>query len=48
MSGLFLAAGGKETNHPMDEERSFDIPVESILKTRKKFLERKKIQATER
>ncbi len=48
MAGLFLAAGGTETKAPMDEERSFEMQVEKILRTRKKFLEKKKIQRIER
>jgi len=44
MSGLFLAAGGKETHTPDTEERSFEIPVANVLKSRKAFLKRKQIQ----
>ena len=44
MAGLFLAAGGVERNASMDEERSFEIPVEKILRSRGKFLERKNIE----
>jgi acyl-CoA hydrolase/GNAT superfamily N-acetyltransferase len=47
MAGLFLAAGGTETKAPMDEERTFEIPVDKILRSRKKFLERKDIQRIE-
>jgi hypothetical protein len=48
MAGLFLAAGGSESGAAMDEERSFIVPVEAVLKSRKKFLERKNIQRLER
>lgn len=44
MSGLFLAVGGKETHTGDSDERSFEIPVASILKSRKAFLTRKQIQ----
>jgi acyl-CoA hydrolase len=48
MAGLFLAAGGEETQSSMDDERGFEMQVTEILKTRKKFLEKKKIQRIER
>jgi len=48
MAGLFLAAGGTESKAPMDEERSFTMPVDAVLRSRKKFLERKKIERIER
>ncbi|MEO5715187.1 MAG: GNAT family N-acetyltransferase [Luteolibacter sp.] len=48
MAGLFLAAGGTEAKSPMDEERSFSMPVDAVLRSRKKFLERKKIERIER
>ncbi len=48
MAGLFLAAGGKETESSPDDERSFEVPVEKILRTRKGFLERKRIQRLDR
>jgi len=44
MAGLFLAAGGEESKASMDEERSFEIPVEKILRSRGKFLQRKNIE----
>lgn len=44
MAGLFLAAGGEESKAAMDEERSFEIPVEKILRSRGKFLQRKNIE----
>lgn len=44
MAGLFLAAGGVESKASMDEERSFEIPVEKILRSRGKFLQRKNIE----
>jgi acyl-CoA hydrolase len=48
MAGLFLAAGGAEAKSSPDDERIFEMPVEKILRTRKKFLERKHIQRLER
>lgn len=48
MAGLFLAVGGTEAKASMDEERSFEMSVEKILRSRKSFLERKKIQRIER
>ena len=48
MAGLFLAAGGSEAKSSMDEEREFTIPVDAVLRSRKKFLERKKIERIER
>jgi len=49
MAGLFLAAGGAETKSSMDDdERSFEIPVEEILRTRKAFLKKKNIQPIDR
>jgi acyl-CoA hydrolase/GNAT superfamily N-acetyltransferase len=48
MAGLFLAVGGTEAKSPMDEERSFEMSVDKILRSRKSFLERKKIQPIER
>jgi acyl-CoA hydrolase/RimJ/RimL family protein N-acetyltransferase len=49
MAGLFLAAGGAEAkSSPDDDERIFEMPVEKILRTRKKFFERKNIQRLER
>lgn len=44
MSGLFLAAGGKELTRHEGGERSYEIPVAKILRSRKAFLERKKIE----
>jgi len=48
MAGLFLAAGGSEEKALIDEERTFNMPVDQILRSRKKFLERKNIQRIER
>jgi hypothetical protein len=48
MAGLFLAVGGGEVESSPDEERTFEMSVEKILQSRKKFLERKKIQRIER
>ena len=48
MAGLFLAAGGAEAKSSRDDERIFKMPVEKILRTRKKFLARKNIQRLER
>ncbi len=48
MAGLFLAAGGRESSASMDGERSFTMPVDAVLRGRKKFLERKKIERIER
>ncbi|MEO8616417.1 MAG: GNAT family N-acetyltransferase [Luteolibacter sp.] len=48
MAGLFLAAGGSEAKSPMNEERHFTMPVDAVLRSRKKFLERKKIERIER
>ena len=48
MAGLFLAAGGTESKGSMDEERSFEMAVGKILRSRKKFLERKKIERVKR
>ena len=48
MAGLFLAAGGKEAKASMDDERYFTIPADAVMRSRKKFLERKKIQRIER
>lgn len=48
MAGLFLAAGGTEDKGAMDEERSFQMPLETILRSRKKFLTRKNIQRLDR
>ena len=48
MAGLFLAVGGIEAGAAMDEERSFEMSVDKILRSRKSFLERKKIQRIER
>ncbi len=49
MAGLFLAAGGAETKSSMDDdERSFEMPVEKILRTRTAFLKKKNIQRSDR
>ena len=48
MAGLFLAVGGCEAKSAIDEERTFTMPVDAILRGRKKFLERKSIQRIER
>lgn len=48
MAGLFLAAGGTEDKGAMDQERSFHMPLDQILRSRKKFLQRKNIQRLDR
>lgn len=48
MAGLFLAVGGVESKADSERERAFRIPVEQILKSWKKFLERKMIQRIKR
>lgn len=48
MAGLFLAAGGVESTADVTEEREFRIAIDSILKSRKKFLRRKGIFRIER
>lgn len=48
MAGMFLAVGGIEENSSMSDERTFVMSVDEILKTRAKFLERKKIQRIKR
>lgn len=48
MAGLFIAAGGKETKPSPDDERTFEIPMEKILRTRKDFLQRKNIERLDR
>ncbi len=48
MAGLFLAAGGKEHSSSMDEERSFIMPVDAVIRSHAGFLERKKIERLER
>jgi acyl-CoA hydrolase/RimJ/RimL family protein N-acetyltransferase len=48
MAGLFLAAGGMEETHELNEERLFKIPVEAVLKSRAEFLEKKQIKRLER
>ncbi len=48
MAGLFLAAGGKETETSPDEDRTFEMPVAEILRLRKPFLKRKHIQMIDR
>lgn len=48
MAGLFVAAGGTASGSSQDEERSFEMQVEKILRTRKSFLQRKNIQRIER
>jgi acyl-CoA hydrolase/RimJ/RimL family protein N-acetyltransferase len=48
MAGLFLAVGGVESKADSKGEREFRIPVERILKSRKKFLERKEIYQNDR
>ena len=48
MAGLFLAVGGVESKADSEGEREFRIPLERILKSRKKFLERKNICRDER
>ena len=48
MAGLFLAVGAVESKSATDGERDFRMSVDGILKTRKKFLERKMIRRIER
>ena len=48
MAGLFLAVGAVESKSDMDGERELRMSVDRILKSRKKFLERKKIRRIER
>ncbi len=48
MAGLFLAVGGVESKADSERERDFRISVEQILKSWKKFLERKMVQRIER
>jgi acyl-CoA hydrolase/GNAT superfamily N-acetyltransferase len=48
MAGLFLAVGAVESKSGMDGDRELRMSVDRILKTRKKFLERKKIKRIER
>lgn len=47
MAGLFVAVGGKAAKAALDEERTFEIGVDEVLKSRKKFLEEKKIETKE-
>jgi GNAT superfamily N-acetyltransferase len=44
MAGLFVAVGGKESKASMDDDRTFVIRVDDILRSRKKFLEEKRIE----
>jgi len=44
MSGLFIAAGGKESKSSGCDEKEFEISVSKILQSRKSFLKEKKIQ----
>lgn len=44
MAALFLAAGGTETTSPIDEEKVFHLPIDRLLRWRKRFLTAKKIQ----
>ena len=48
MTGLFLAVGAVEGKSEMGGERDLRMSVERILKSRKKFLERKVIKRIER
>ena len=48
MSGLFLAVGAVESKADAQGEREFRMSVDRILKSRKKFLERKTISRIER
>ena len=48
MAGLFLAVGAVESKSGTDDERELRMSVDRILKSRKKFLERKKIRRIER
>jgi RimJ/RimL family protein N-acetyltransferase len=43
MAALFLAAGGTETTSPIDEEKVFHLPLDRVLRWRKRFLTAKKI-----
>jgi len=44
MSGLFIAAGGKESKASDCDEKEYEISVSKILQSRKSFLQKKKIQ----
>lgn len=44
MAGLFRAAGGKGSDEGEDNERTFRMPVNAILKSRPAFLKSKNIQ----
>jgi hypothetical protein len=48
MAGLFRAAGGTETDGDEDDERTFRMPVNAILKSRPSFLKSKHIQRIDR
>jgi acyl-CoA hydrolase/GNAT superfamily N-acetyltransferase len=48
MAGLFLAVGAVESKSSVNGERELRMSVDRILKSRKKFLERKKIRRIER
>lgn len=48
MAGLFVAVGGKESKASMDDERTFVIGVDEILRSRKKFLEETRIETMKR
>jgi hypothetical protein len=48
MAGLFQAVGGVESAGEDDDERTFRMPVDSILKSRPAFLKSKHIQRIER
>lgn len=48
MAGLFLAAGGVETDGAGEEDRMFRMPVTAILRSRPAFLEHKRIRRIDR
>jgi acyl-CoA hydrolase/RimJ/RimL family protein N-acetyltransferase len=48
MAGLFRAAGGKESGGETDDERTFQMPVEAILKSQPAFLKNKHIHRIDR
>jgi GNAT superfamily N-acetyltransferase len=48
MAGLFFAVGAEETHSSTEDGRDLKMSVDQILKSRKKFLERKMIQRFKR
>lgn len=48
MAGLFVAVGGKESKAAMDDDITFVIGIDDILRSRKKFLEEKRIETMKR